>query len=150
MAGIPVKKGRPAHRGLYEDPGGQAGLRYWDGRVWSPLLPPDIGKPGTVRKGPRSWSELPAAEGRWTGAKTAAKRTAGFLAFDAAISAGLAAWCVLNEVGFYHVAQYEHWNLGTWLSVYGVAVLFALAARRGWRRRKFLLKVDEAANGLRR
>ena len=28
--------------GLYADPGGQAGIRYWDGREWSPLLPADL------------------------------------------------------------------------------------------------------------
>jgi hypothetical protein len=147
LAGVPAKKGRPAHRGLYEDPGGVAGLRYWDGKVWSPLLPSDIGKRRTVRKSLGSWSALPTAAGGWIGAKTAARRTAGFFAFDVALSAGLAAWCVLNELGFYRVTQHEHWDVGTWLSVYGFAALFALAARRSWRDRKFLLKIDEAANG---
>jgi hypothetical protein len=31
VTGVPMKDGRPAGRGLYQDPGGQAGLRYWDG-----------------------------------------------------------------------------------------------------------------------
>jgi hypothetical protein len=147
LAGIAARKGHPAHRGLYEDPGGREGLRYWDGRVWSPLLPPDIGKPKTVGKGPGSWSALPTAEGRWTGAKTAATHEAVHLAFAAAISAGLAAWPVLNEVGFYHVSQREHWPVGTWISMYVFAALFAFSALASWRHRKFLLKLDEAANG---
>src|SRR5215470_681683 len=42
VTGILSNNGRPADRGLYEDPGGQAGLRYWDGEQWSPLLPPDV------------------------------------------------------------------------------------------------------------
>lgn len=147
LTGIAARNGHPAHRGLYEDPGGREGLRYWDGRVWSPLLPPDIGKPEAVGSGPRSWSALPMAEGRWTGAKTAATRTAAHFAVTAAISAGLVAWTVLNELGFYRVAQHDHWDVGTWISVYVFAALFALAARRSWRHRKFLLKVDEIANG---
>jgi Bacterial PH domain/Protein of unknown function (DUF2510) len=147
LAGVPVVKGRPADRGLYEDPGGREGLRYWDGRVWSPLLPLDIGTRRTVRTSLGSWSALPTAEGRWTGAKTGARRAAAHFTLAAGISAGLVAWCVLNELGFYHVTQHEHWNVGTWLSVYGFAALFGLAARRSWRDRKFLLKVHEAANG---
>jgi hypothetical protein len=147
LAGVPVKNGHPAHRGLYEDPGGLPGLRYWDGRVWSPLLPPDIGKPEAAGKGPRSWAALPTAEGRWTAAKAAARREAGFAALAAAISAGVLAWCVLNELGFYHVAQRDHWNVGLWLVMYGVAAVFANAARRWWRYRMLLLKVDKAANG---
>ena len=48
LAGIPVKKGQPAVRGFYEAPGGQVGVRYWDGTRWSPLLPPDASRPPTV------------------------------------------------------------------------------------------------------
>jgi hypothetical protein len=109
LAGVPVKNGRPAHRGLYEDPGGQGGLRYWDGRQWSPLLP-DIGKPGTVKK-------------------------------------SLSSWTLLNELGFYHVAQRDRWPVYMWLILYGTSALFANIARRDWRHRKFLLKLDKAANG---
>ena len=76
LAGSPAKNGRPAVDGLHEDPGGQGGLRYWHGRRWSPLLPPDVGKQKTVRKSHGSWSALPTAEGRWTGAATLAMRSA--------------------------------------------------------------------------
>ena len=147
LAGVPVRNGRPAHCGLYEDPGGLPGLRYWDGRVWSPLLPPGIGNGRTVQQSMGSWAALPTAGGRWTGAQTAARREAGFAALAVAISAGVLAWCVLNELGFYHVTQRGHWNVGPWLVMYGVAAVFANAARRWWRYRKFLLKVDQAANG---
>ena len=51
LAGIPVKKGQPAVRGFYEAPGGQVGVRYWDGTRWSPLLPPDASRPPTVGVG---------------------------------------------------------------------------------------------------
>ena len=147
LAGIPAKKGRPAIRGLYEDPGGREGLRYWDGRVWSPLLPLDIGKPRTVGRGPGSWLALPTAEGRWTGAKTAATREAVQFAITAAISAGLVAWGLLIELGLYRGTHHGHWPVGVWLSVYAFAALFAFMALASWRYRKFLLKLDEAANG---
>jgi hypothetical protein len=146
LAGVPVKNGRPAHRGLYEDPGGQGGLRYWDGRQWSPLLP-DIGKPGTVKKSLSSWSALLTAEGRWTGATTQAMRTAMAFALMVAVSAALLAWTLLNELGFYHVAQRDRWPVYMWLILYGTSALFANIARRDWRHRKFLLKLDKAANG---
>src|SRR5215475_6406728 len=42
LAGVPMRSGRPARRGLYGDPSGQTGFRYWDGSQWSPLLPTDI------------------------------------------------------------------------------------------------------------
>jgi hypothetical protein len=143
LTGIPVKKGHPAHRGLYEDPGGREGLRYWDGRVWSPLLPPDIGKPQAAGKGPGSWSALPMAEGRWTGAATRATQTAVIFVFAAALSAGALALGLLAELG----PDHAHVPVGTWLSAYAFAAVFALAAGGCWRDRKFLLKVDEAANG---
>jgi len=47
----------------------------------------------------------------------------------------------------YHVAQHDHWNAGTYLSVYGSAALFALIARSFWKDRKSLLQLGEAANG---
>jgi hypothetical protein len=147
LAGIPAKKGRPAIRGLYEDPGGREGLRYWDGRVWSPLLPPDIGTPETAGKGPGSWPGLPMAEGRWPGAATRARRTAVIFAFTAAISAGVLTWGLLIELGLYRGTHHGHWPVGVWLSMYAFAAVFALAAGRSWRDRRFFLKLDKAANG---
>ena len=143
LAGVPARKGRPAIRGLYEDPGGRADLRYWDGRQWSPPLPPDIGKPGTVRKSLGSWSALPTAKGSWTGAE-ATRLTLRF-ALPAAVSAALLACAPLSELGLYHAAR--HWSVGTWLSVYAAAALFALVARGVWKDRKDLRKLGEAGNG---
>jgi Protein of unknown function (DUF2510) len=136
VTGVPVKGERPARRGLYEDPGGRAGLRYWDGRQWSPLLPPEVGKSRTARlrmtttpsSGPASWSTLPMAEERWAYVATAAKHEAMWLAVLAAVSA---AFLIIGLVT----------NL--W-SIFFCA-LFALAAVRRWEFRKFFLKLDEAA-----
>jgi hypothetical protein len=147
LAGIPAKKGRPAIRGLYEDPGGREGLRYWDGRVWSPLLPPDIGASRTVGKGPGAWSALPMAGGRWAGAAIRARRAAVMFAIAAAMSAGALAWGLLIELGLYSGTHHGHWPVGVWLSACAFAAVFALAAGGSWRDRRFFLKLDKAANG---
>ncbi len=67
LSGVPAKDQHPAERALYADPAGEPGLRYWDGRQWSPLLPQDIKPPWkTVRDSPASWSALPVAWGGGT------------------------------------------------------------------------------------
>jgi hypothetical protein len=140
VTGVPVKGGRPARRGLYEDPDGGAGLRYWDGGQWSPLLPQEVGKSRTARlkmvtvpdasSGPASWSALPMAEGRWTYAATAARREAVRLAVFAA---GAAAFLIsglvtdLSWAGFFF------------------GVFAALIAVGAWNNRRFFLKLDESA-----
>jgi hypothetical protein len=55
---------RPAE-GLYEDPGGLVGLRYWDGSTWSPLLPSSAGKGWFVWKTtrPERRCQLPRSPG---------------------------------------------------------------------------------------
>ena len=138
LAGVPTTKhGRPAERGLYEDPGGQAGLRYWDGRQWSPLLPPEVGESRTVRMGSGSWSALPTADGRWTYAAKSATRYTVVAAVEAAMSAALLIAGLVNR----------HSGVGVVVSVCVFAALFALAARRSWMDRKFFIKLDEVANG---
>ena len=144
VTGVPAKGGgveeggRPANRGLYEDPGGRAGLRYWDGSQWSPLLPPEvstsrtawIGTSRTVKKGPPSWSMLPMAEGRWTYAATAARREAVRLAVFAAASAALLISGLVTDLSW---------------SGFVFGGLAALGAVGAWNDRKSCLKLDAAA-----
>jgi hypothetical protein len=131
VTGVPAKGERPASRGLYQDPGDRAGLRYWDGRQWSPLLPPEVSKSRTARKGPASCSALPMAEGRWTYAATAeARRQAVWLVVYAAASAAFLISGLVTDL--------------SWVGFF-FGVLAALIAVRGWENRKFLLKLDEAA-----
>jgi hypothetical protein len=56
---------RPDGRGLFEDPGGMAGLRYWDGSAWSPLLPVSAGTGWPVWKSNAAWTALPVAPHPW-------------------------------------------------------------------------------------
>jgi hypothetical protein len=149
LAGVPTTKhGRPAIRGLYQDPGGRAGLRYWDGSQWSPLLPPEVGdwSSRTARKGPGSWSALPTADGCWTYPATRARYWTVWFA------ASVAAWAVLltgglvtvlwwDRVHHRHAGNFWFWVIG------GLAVLYAFKA---WRNRRFFRKLDEAVRGISR
>ena len=141
LAGVPARDGRPAYRGLYEDPGGQPGLRYWDGGQWSPLLPPDLGRPGTARKSLGSWSALPTTEGRWAYPATHARHLAVESAVAAVLSAGLLALGLLVEL--YRGPHHTHEPVAGWLSIYAVAVLVAVLAGGLWSQRKYFLKLND-------
>lgn len=146
LAGVPMKKGRPAQRALYHDPGGQAGLRYWDGRQWSPLLPSDVGKWSSrlVRKSPGSSQALSTAEGRWTYAASQATRWTAWLAVFAAASAALLAAGLAIELWWDPGTHHRHLN-GWAFCAFGA--LPALYAYMAWRNRRLYRKLDEAANG---
>jgi hypothetical protein len=142
LTGVPTRGGRPVRRGIYGDPSGQAGLRYWDGSQWSPFLPEDIARPASVilRESPDSWSALPAADGRWTYAAAQARRYGRWSAVFAIVSAMLVAGGVVARL---------RWDNGTndpsflfWL-VGVVPAGWALRALIG--RRRLFLKLDRAA-----
>jgi hypothetical protein len=136
LTGVPTEKdGRPAERGLYEDPGDRAGLRYWDGGQWSPLVPLDIGKSETVRKSAGSWSALPVADGSWTYAAARARFYAVVSTVGALGSAGLL-------VGLYSSRDS---GVGMPLSFGAFAAIYVLMTRWAWIERKFFLKLNEAA-----
>ncbi len=118
--------------GFYADPGGQTGVRYWDGQEWSPLLPADLAGGRQVGKFPGPvHSPLPEPDGSWQFAAAQARRlrprSAGF-----AVAAGfaLAAGLVMHQ----------------WWLLYGAA-LCALSALRAWKARKDFLRLDQAARG---
>ena len=140
LVGIPMKGGRPVRRGLYGDPSGQAGLRYWDGSQWSPLLPEDIARRASVmlRESPDSWSALPTADGRWTYAAAQARRYARWSAVFAIVSAMLVAGGVvaLQRWGPNRSASGLFWLGGA------VPAVWALRALMG---RRVFLKLDRAA-----
>jgi Protein of unknown function (DUF2510) len=153
LAGVPVKKGQPAVRGFYEDPGGQVGVRYWDGTRWSPLLPPDASRPptvgwwpyeGTAQKSPASWSALPTAEGRWTYAATRARRWTVVFAATAVVSLLLLAGGLVVELWWDRGTYHRHMSGVAWFMSGGITALFAL---RAWGERRFFLKLDRAAKG---
>ena len=137
LTGVPTEKdGRPAERGLYEDPSGRPGLRYWDGGRWSPLVPLDIGKSESVRKSAGSWSALPVADGSWTYAAARARFYAAVATVGALGSAGLL-------VGLYSSRDS---GVGVPLSFGAFAALYVLMTRWAWIERKFFLKLNEGAH----
>jgi hypothetical protein len=152
LAGVPTKDGKPAERGLYEDPGGQAGVRYWDGTQWSPLLPSGAYRPpalgwrpygADVRKSPGSWSALPTAEGRWKYAATRARRWTVVFASAAVVSLVLLAGGLVVELWWDRGTYHRHMS-GVWLFAFGgITALFVL---RAWGERRFFRKLDKAAN----
>jgi hypothetical protein len=115
--------------GLYADPGGQAGVRYWDGREWSPLLPADLASDGQAPKFPAQMLlPLPGPDGSWQYAASQARRQRLWLAVFAA-AAVLTVAAALAE------------NL--WWLIFAGA--FALRAFKAWSARKRFMKLDQAA-----
>jgi hypothetical protein len=142
LAGVPMKDGRPARRGLYHDPAGQTGLRYWDGGQWSPLLQPDIVKSGRVMlaESPAFWSALPTADERWTYPRFRARRLIVWFTAFATVSAVLV---------FTALAEHRRLDRGP-DSDYSVLFWFGAVVFAGWGvralfARRFLLKLDRAA-----
>ena len=143
LAGVPMKNRGPHQRGLYEDPGGQAGVRYWDGAQWSPLLPRDVGHTRAVQKSERSWSTLPIAEGHWTYPATQANSRTVLVAIIAAASAAMLAGGLAKVLWWDGALHHKDPTNSGWFFVCcgGLAALFVLKA---WGSRKFFLRLDEA------
>jgi hypothetical protein len=141
--GIPADvTGIPLRPGLYEDPGGEFGLRYCDGTQWSPLLPRDFTKPSRVCKSPDSWPVLLMADGPWTYAADRVKYWTAWLTGLAVVSAALLATGLVVEL-WWDGAHHGHAGSGGWFIAGGIA---ALAAVSPWRARRFCLKLNKAAN----
>jgi Protein of unknown function (DUF2510) len=118
--------------GFYADPGGQAGIRFWDGLGWSPLLPATLA--GDKKVGAFSGpvlSPLPEPDGSWQyAAAQASRQGVWFAVFAAAAVLTLAAVLVVNR-----------W----WVIFAGVG--FASRAFSAWKARKDFIRLDQAAIG---
>jgi hypothetical protein len=147
VAGIPAADGGPAERGFYEDPGGRAGLRFWNGAMWSPLLPPEVSSYGTMSsawlppgvsrsftapKGPASWAALPMADGSSDYFAVQARRQAGRLALAVAVSAAALIWGLVT---------------GQWWGAGFVGVIFVLQIVFRWNLWKLFVKLGEVVKG---
>ena len=148
VTGVPMTDdGRPVCAGLYEDPGGRAGLRYWDGTQWSPLLPLHVKKAGwgwdrTKGKSAGSRSDFPVADGRWDYAAGRARRWALWLAFFAAVTAALLTVGLTLWLGD-HGSSHGYVDSRGWFIAAAIAVVIACVIPvRAW---TFYRKVDKAS-----
>lgn len=95
LTGEAVTEERPV--GLHPDPGGQPGLRRWEGTEWSPWLRPDPGRGAASGKPAPAevWSPLPGTEEQWHGAGSQARRAGAWSAAIFALAVIILAWAGL-------------------------------------------------------
>lgn len=148
LTGVPMTAdGRPVRSGLYEDPGGQPGLRYWDGTQWSPLLALHSGKAGwlwgePVRKSAGFWSDFPVADGRWNYAAIRARWATVGLACLAAVTAALLTVGFVIWLWWDHGSSHRQIDAAQWFWSAVLAAAFAMFPRRS---RGFYRKLDKAS-----
>ena len=130
-------------RGLYADPGGQRGARYWSGRDWSPLLPANLanGKPLPVFPA-RVSLPLPEPDGSWQYAASQAKRCIVRAAVYAAAAVLLLAGALIVDL-WDHGKLHRHVGLFGWLVLAGLCAFGGLSA---WLQRKGYRKLDHATS----
>jgi hypothetical protein len=134
LTGTAMRRGSPRRHGLYADPGGQAGARYWDGREWSPLLPADLESGEPPPKFPAQVSSpLPETDGNWQYAASRAKRASVVFAISATATVLLLATALSVD---------KHYGWFGWL----FAGMSASVALGSWSARKRYIKLDRAAN----
>jgi len=134
----------PANPGLYPDPGGQPGLRRWDGRTWSPFLlqaDPASGKPGRVKAPAEVWSPLAGSEPQRSDAADRVRRAGIVFAVWLAVTAVAAAVTVALYARDLSKPQADFSLAVVALSATGLALVMAWGARE---RRKNLRKIDQA------
>jgi hypothetical protein len=141
--------GMAIEHGLYADPGGQRGVRYWSG-TWSPLLPAEVfADKEKLRKFPvEVASELPGADGSWTyAAARARKLTVWFTCLATLALLTLTAAIVIDP---------KYYSPLRWLvqpqplsdvrfGILFVAAVFGWLASLVWSVRMQMSKVDRAA-----
>ena len=143
LTGIAMKGGSPVHPGLYPDPGGQPGLRHWDGKEWSPLLraDPASGGPAKARARAEVYSPLPGSQQQWHDAAARARRATALSAVWLVVAAGATAGTVAL------IAHNISRPSDDPLDMVAVLVVLAclVAALEAWKSRKKFRKIDQAA-----
>jgi hypothetical protein len=141
VTGIAMLGRWPANSGLYRDPGGQPGLRYWDSedREWSPLLQPDpaSGRPGKANAPAEVYAPLPGSEEKWHDAAFRARRAAIWFAVWLVVTAGALAWV--------WAASEHDPGSDTGQFTFSAVLVCAGAACICWQNRRKFRKIDRAA-----
>jgi len=147
LTGTATKRGSresPANPGLYPDPGGQPGLRQWDGKQWSPFLlraDPASAKPDRVKVPAEVWSPLVGSDPQWHDAAGRVRRAGIMVAVWLAVTAAAAAVTVALYARDLSKPQADFTLAVVALSATGLALLMAWTS---WARRKSLKKIDQA------
>jgi Protein of unknown function (DUF2510) len=147
LTGTATKRGSresPANPGLYPDPGGQPGLRRWDGRQWSPFLfqaDPASAKPGRGRAPPEVWSPLAGSEPQWHEAAGQIRRAGIVFAAWLGVTAVAAGVTVVLYARDLSKPQAD-FTLA--VAALCAAVLALVMTFSAWARRKNLKKIDQA------
>jgi DivIVA domain-containing protein len=143
LTGIAMKGGSPVYPGLYPEPGGQPGLRHWDGEEWSPLLRADPASGGPAKAQARAevYSPLPGSQPQWHDAVARARRATALSAVWLVVAAGAAAGTVALIA---HNISRPSDDLLDMLAA--LVVLACLgAAWEAWKSRRKFRKIDQAA-----
>jgi hypothetical protein len=159
LTGRPVERFQP-EAGLYPDPGGEPGLREWDGTEWSPVLHTDpVGAvPGGTGELATKWSPLPkqAQQQHWESAAAALRgqrSNVGCLVVLTLIVAGLllavlagASYSLVPGSGAPGGAKAAVWLTGLFLALCTAGLLRGIRrARRGVRRHRRIAEVARKA-----
>ncbi len=147
LTGTATKRGSqesPANPGLYPDPGGQPGLRRWDGRQWSPFLlqaDPADGQPEGGKAPAELWSPLAGSQPQWHDAADRIRRAGIMFAVWLGLTAVAAAVTVVLYARDLSKPQADF----TLAVVALLAAVFALLITcSAWGRRKNFKKIDQA------
>jgi hypothetical protein len=146
VEGVAPPAGPPETQGFYEDPGGADGMRYWDGRLWSPLLPADIRRPWPpmkIRKSVPSWASLPVDDEPWKHASRQAQGTTASAVLAGALSVGLLGWTLLTVAGVIPPPD-QQTGPAEWLLTDAFALGYLFWARWLWRAGRFYRALDKA------
>jgi uncharacterized protein DUF2510 len=146
LTGTATKRGSresPANPGFYPDPGGQPGLRRWDGKEWSPFVlqaDPASAKPDRAKAPAEVWSPLAGSEPQWHDAAGRFRRAGTLFAVWLAVAVIALAGA---ETLFLWASKTHHSYSAAALAF--AAGLFALAkVYETWQSRKNLRKIDQA------
>jgi hypothetical protein len=137
-------RGSPVSYGLYPDPGGQPGLRRWDGREWSPFLlraDPASGKPAGAKAPAEVWSPVAGSEPQRQAAAGRVRRAGIVFAVWLAVTAVAVALTVALYARDLSKPQADFTSA---VSALSAAVLALGMTCNAWIGRKKLKKIDRA------
>jgi hypothetical protein len=147
LTGMATKRGSresPANPGLYPDPGGQPGLRRWDGKEWSPFVlqaDPASAQPDRAKAPAEVWSPLVGSEPQRHDAAGRVRRAS--IVF--AVWLAVAVIALAGAETLFLWASKTHHSYSAAALTFG-AGLFALAKLyETWQRRKNLRQINAAA-----